>query len=64
MAYIYVDKEGENSIVIYGGANMAYAQLEPSFKSVIEQSDYLLLQKEVPMPIVEEAATFAYDKGN
>ena len=24
MAYIYVDDNGENSIVIYGGANMQY----------------------------------------
>ncbi len=35
MAYIYVDKEGENSIVIYGGANMAFRTLEPDFKAVI-----------------------------
>ena len=48
MAYIYVDKQGENSIVIYGGANMNFAnkeELEPAFKQVIEECDYLLLQK-------------------
>lgn len=63
MAYIYVDKEGENSIVIYGGANMAYKELEPAFKAVIEGSDYLLLQKEIPMQIVEEAAVYAHSHG-
>ena len=26
MAYIYVDQEGENSIVIHGGANMEYPE--------------------------------------
>ena len=48
MAYIYVDDHGENSIVIYGGANMNYADmkdLEPAFKDVIKECDYLLLQK-------------------
>jgi ribokinase len=28
VAYIYVDQEGENSIVIYGGANMAFPKAE------------------------------------
>jgi sugar/nucleoside kinase (ribokinase family) len=28
MAYIYVNAEGDNSIVIYGGANMAFANNE------------------------------------
>ena len=48
MAYIYVDKEGENSIVIYGGANMNFEDmndLSPAFKEVINKSDYVLLQK-------------------
>jgi|JI9StandDraft_1071089.scaffolds.fasta_scaffold1215576_1 sugar/nucleoside kinase (ribokinase family) len=28
MAYIYVNAEGDNSIVIYGGANMAFGNNE------------------------------------
>ena len=66
MAYIYVDKEGENSIVIYGGANMNFEnlqELEPSFKKVIDSCDYLLLQKEIPMSLVEAASVYAYTQG-
>ena len=66
MAYIYVDQHGENSIVIYGGANMKYQNLEdiePAFKEVIDQCDYLLLQKETPMSLVLAAAKYAKNKG-
>lgn len=66
MAYIYVDEEGENSIVIHGGANMAFdslTELDPHFRQVIEQSDYLLLQKEIPMELVLVAAKYAHGLG-
>lgn len=39
MAYIYVDSAGENSIVIYGGTNMAFDNLQDideDFKKVID----------------------------
>jgi len=66
MAYIYVDQKGENSIVIYGGANMKYkdtVDLEPAFKEIIKDCDYLLLQKEIPMSLVEAAAIYANSLG-
>lgn len=39
------------------------AQLDPKFKEIIDQCEYLLLQKEIPMSIVEEAAVYAFNKG-
>lgn len=66
MAYIYVDAQGDNSIVIYGGTNMEFDQLtdiHEDFKKVIEASHYLLLQKEVPMEINLAAAKYAQSQG-
>jgi ribokinase len=65
MAYIYVDAQGENSIVIYGGTNMEFDNLQDidqAFKKVIDASDYLLLQKEVPMEINLAAAKYAHSQ--
>lgn len=49
--------------MIYGGANMAFQGLEEDFKAVINSCDYLLLQKEIPMNIVEDAAVYAHSLG-
>ena len=65
MAYIYVNAEGDNSIVIYGGANMAFGnnELDTQFKKAIDQCQYLLLQKEIPMEVNTAAAKYAYSQG-
>lgn len=42
---------------------MAFKGLEEDFKAVINSCDYLLLQKEIPMSIVEEAAVYAHSHG-
>lgn len=62
MAYITVDDSGENCIVIYGGTNMDFAneELDQDFKKVIDQAQYLLLQKEVPMGVNLSAAKYAH----
>lgn len=38
-------------------------QLEPAFREVIDSCDYLLLQKEIPMSLVEAASVYAKGKG-
>ena len=38
-------------------------ELEPSFREVIDSCDYLLLQKEIPMSLVEAASVYAYSRG-
>ena len=38
-------------------------ELEEDFRKVIDQADYLLLQKEVPMGVNLSAAKYAYSKG-
>ena len=65
MAYITVDEQGENCIVIFGGTNMDFSseELEEDFRKVIEESDYLLLQKEVPMGVNLSAARYARSLG-
>ena len=48
-AFIYVDENtGENSIVIVGGANTKYDQIQElpqEYLTAIDKGDYLLLQK-------------------
>jgi ribokinase len=65
MAYITVDEQGENSIVIFGGTNMEFPalHLEEDFRQVIDHSQYLLLQKEVPMGVNLSAAKYAHSQG-
>ena len=61
-----MDQTGENSIVIVGGANVAYqslTELPESYKVGIDACDYLMLQKEIPMAINILAAKYARSKG-
>ena len=61
-AFIYVHQEsGENSIVIVGGANMHYedkSKLPEDYQKILKESDYLLIQKEVPILIDHLAVKF------
>ena len=61
-AIIMMDTKGENSIIIIGGANTAYAsldQLPQQFVKGIESCDILMLQKEIPTQINVLAAKLA-----
>lgn len=53
MAFIQVSEDGENSIVLFSGAN---GQLIPvdieEYTQVIEESDYILMQLEIPYETV------------
>jgi ribokinase len=60
LALITVDQEGENAIVVSPGANARLAPLDlEQVTSLLERTDALLLQLEVPLETVERAAALA-----
>lgn len=63
-AIIQLSDEGENSIVLFPGANFFVTpeQIQKS-KVIFEKCDILLLQLEIPMEAVEKAAELAFAKG-
>jgi ribokinase len=64
VALIFVASDGENSIAVASGAN---SKLSPAdirkAKSAIAQADVLLMQLEIPMKTVKEAARLASEAG-
>ncbi len=64
IAFILVDNGAENSIVVASGANLDIhaADLEAS-ESALRSCDILLLQLEIPVPAVLEAARIAHESG-
>jgi ribokinase len=58
-AHIVVDAHGENSIVVVAGANGSMRTLSDDHRAVISAADVLLLQLELPLQIVEQAAAVA-----
>lgn len=62
-AHITVDASGGNSIVVVPGANGAIRTLSDEHREVIGGSDLLLLQLELPLPLVTGAARFARSQG-
>lgn len=64
VALIPVDKKGENSIVVASGANNDFSVNDiRSLKDTIGSCDILLLQLEIPVESVVEAAKIAYEAG-
>ncbi len=63
-AWICVGDDGDNSIIVMPGANgaMTVEDLKP-FEDTIKSSEYLLMQLEVPMEVVEYAAELAHAAG-
>lgn len=62
-ALITVSEAGANSIVVIPGANAAVGQQElDALEDVIGEADVLLLQLEIPIEAVEEAASIAASK--
>lgn len=61
VALITVDQAGHNTIVVAPGANMTLtpADIQQS-AGIIRAADILLLQLEVPLPVVETAAALAH----
>ncbi len=62
-AHITVNGMGENSIILVPGANYHHGGLTAEHKAVIESAAILLLQLEVPLRLIEEAASYAKDHG-
>ncbi len=62
-ALIVVDDAGENSIIVLPGANMAMTTEDLAALAQLEPGDVVLLQLEVPRPVVEAAARTAADRG-
>jgi ribokinase len=62
-AHITVDASGANSIVVVAGANASVGSLTDAHRSAIARADVLLLQLELPMTVVVEAAQFARSSG-
>lgn len=58
-AHIVVDARGRNSIVVVPGANGTVERLSAAHRTVIASTDMLLLQLELPLAAVVEAATWA-----
>lgn len=63
-AIIQLADSGENSIILFPGANFLVTteQVEENTERIVS-SDVLLLQLEIPMPAVETAATIAAQNG-
>ena len=62
-AHITVDGSGENSIVVIPGANGRVETLNDDHRRAIDGCDALLLQLELPLPVVSEAMRFAHARG-
>ena len=62
VAWICVDDNGDNSIIVMPGANctMTKEDIVP-FLPLIKEADYLLMQLETPLEVVEHAASIAYE---
>lgn len=64
VALITVDKSAENCIVVASGANNDYTPEDiRTCKEAIEACDILLMQLEIPVPAVVEAARIAHEAG-
>jgi ribokinase len=64
VALIWVDKQGQNSIVVASGANHALAAAEvEAMRSVIRGARMVLFQLETPLDTVEAALALAIEEG-
>lgn len=64
VAFITVDDEGKNSIVVASGANSDLLESDiEALRELISSADILLLQLETPIPSVVKAASIAHEAG-
>jgi len=64
IALILVDKNGENSISVASGANLSMSVSDiQKATQIISDADVLLMQLEIPIEVVEEAAKIAFSAG-
>jgi ribokinase len=62
-AFIVVNRAGENTIIVAGGANLGMVSLTGADRAALAVSSVLLMQLELPLSIVSEAATVAHASG-
>lgn len=63
-AFITVDAQGQNTIYVYGGANMTITPEDVEQASeAITQADYIVSQLEVPIPAITKAFNIAREHG-
>jgi ribokinase len=62
-AIIILFPDGQNSIILIGGANQSWSSLPDSMKLAIDHSDALMLQREIPESINSQAAAYAKSRG-
>ncbi|HEY3714768.1 MAG TPA: ribokinase [Jatrophihabitantaceae bacterium] len=62
-AHITVEASGANSIIVVPGANDTVRSLTDSHRAAITGADVLLMQLELPLSVVVEAASFARSQG-
>jgi ribokinase len=62
-AHITVDGAGRNAIVVIPGANGSITGLTRAHRTAIDGAELLLVQLELPLPVVKEAIAFAHSLG-
>ncbi|WP_460524036.1 ribokinase [Flindersiella endophytica] len=62
-AHIVVDTSGDNSIIVVPGANGSLASVPPALSAALDGAGALLMQLEIPLEAVTEAAELARAKG-
>lgn len=63
-AFILLDDEGQNSILVYGGANQELTPADvDNAKDTIAQSDFIITQFETPLDVAEAAFKVAEANG-
>lgn len=62
-AFIVVNPQGENTIIVASGANATMHSLSEAEAAVLRASSVLLMQFELPLDVVTEAAMTAHDQG-
>ncbi|MBO0891904.1 MAG: ribokinase [Acidothermales bacterium] len=62
-AHISVDDEGRNTIVVVPGANGTVTSLSAGERELVRDASVLLLQLELPLPAVLEAARVGHEAG-
>ncbi|SEE40177.1 ribokinase [Jiangella alba] len=62
-AHITVDATSDNSIVVVPGANGTVTELTDAHRAAVDAADLLMLQLELPLVLVTQAARYARERG-
>lgn len=63
-AFIQIDSKGENNIVVISGANYEVSdEMIERHQAILEEADIVVMQLELPIPVVTKVAMWAKEKG-